>query len=407
MLRRAPRLLPLALLAAAACQTAAPPTKLSRVPNPLEPPLPGRELSEAERETALHVVGAAERGDFVASRRFRTGLQGEHPVTVLVVLESDYLAGSDVLEAAVKLTEEQPDYAAAWEFVGQLQEAAGNLVGALRAARGLAGARPGAAADGRVAEAESRLVASTLERGEASLAAGAPGEALDTVREALDNIPGTVALRKLAVRAALAASKPRAAAELVASLPDDDDSNILKARVASALGQWGLAIEFYRRVPEGYPGRCAEFREARERWRLSNAPPYVGEALDAKEVRRRDLAALLVWEMPGLAGLQDAPVIVFEDVVQLPEQRDIVTVARAGVMLGDTVTRRFDPERKVSAPELRTILGRLVARVGRPAPKWCVDDATPGCLRLPDVLEGRFVARLTRSLVIDPEELCR
>jgi len=397
----------LGVLAAAACQTVAPLPRIARVPDPLAAPLPGPALSEAEQTAVLRAVGAAERGDLGASRRFSSVLPSDHPVTRLVVLECDHLAGEDVLDAARLLAGDHPEYASAWEFVAQLEEAAGDHVGALEALRAVARARPGDESEQQVAEAESRLVAATLTAGEASLSAGSPADALDLALGALDHVPTSVALRELAVRSALAAGTPRTAAELVASLPDDGDSTMLKARVAGALGQWGLAMELYQRAPQGHPGRCEELLEARERWRLSNAPPYVERALGAEAVTRRDLAALLVWEMPGLVGLQDAPVVVFEDVVHLPEQRDIVTVARAGVMSGDAVTRRFDPERKVTAPQLRTILGRLTARIGRPAPKWCVDDATPGCLQLPDELTGRFVARLTRSLVIDPEDLCR
>lgn len=407
-LRPAPTLLVLAsLLLVATCQTTAPPARIARVPSPIQPPLPGRALTEAESSAVLHAVSAAERGDRVAARRFVSGLPSGHPVTELVVLECDHLAGVDVLESARAFAANQSDYAAAWELVAQLEAEEGYVVRALEARRAVARARPGDVAASAVAAAESALVEATLRDGETRLAASAPAEALAVAREGLSHVPGAVVLRELAVRAALAADAPRTAAELVASLPDDDDNSVLKARVAAALGQWGLAMELYQRVPHSHPGRCEEYLEARERWRLSNAPPYVGSALARERIRRRDLAVILVWEMPGLVGLQESPVVVFEDVVQLPEQRDIVTVARADVMSGDAVTRHFSPGRAVTAAELRGILGRLTAKLGRPAPKWCVDEAPPGCVRAPEVLDGRSVARLIRSLVVDTEDLCR
>ncbi len=55
----------------------------------------------------------------------------------------------------------------------------------------------------------------------------------------------------------------------------------------------------------------------------------------------------------------------FEDVVQLQERRDIVTVARAGVIPGDPIARRFGPNRVVSPRELAATLERLASGAGK------------------------------------------
>jgi len=385
----------------------APPARIERVPDPLAPPVAGAPLGEDQRTAAVRAVNAAERGDAAAARGFVAALPAGHPVTRLVRLECEHLGGGDVRAAARDLAAEHPGYGAAWELVVQLERKAGDLEGALDAARQLLGVRPGRESQALASEAESAVVAAARAAAEARLAAGDAPAAYAVARAGLDRVPEAATLRELAVRAALAAGQPRAAAELVAALPDEAGAMVLKARVAAALGQWGLAMELYEAAPEGTPGRCAGYLEARERWRLSNAPPYVVRALAAAEVRRRHLASILVWEAPSLAAFQAGPVAVFEDVVQLPEQRDIVTVTRAGVMLGDAVTRRFLPERTVRPAELRGTLDRLAAGLGRPAPRWCAAAGERGCLALPEVPDGTSVAALVRQVVADGEAACR
>ena len=103
--------------------------------------------------------------------------------------------------------------------------------------------------------------------------------------------------------------------------------------------------------------------------------------------------------MPGLEELAAGPVPVFEDVVGLPEGRDIVIAARTGVLVGDSIARRFGPRRPVTERELLACLGRLAEKLGAAAPRWCSGEGAEGeCLARPATLDGKTAAELIRSI---------
>jgi hypothetical protein len=184
---------------------------------------------------------------------------------------------------------------------------------------------------------------------------------------------------------------------LVPGLPDTAEGLELKGGVAAALEQWDLAVDLYARLPADNPRRCGLLAAARRQLRLTNAPPYITEALAAKPLLRKSLAAIVAWEAPALATKTGSSVPVFEDVIQLQESRDVVTVARAGVMPGDPIAHRFNPERIVSPRELAATLERLGKALGRPALRWC-SDGDRGCLDLPEVVDGEAAAALVRRV---------
>ena len=172
----------------------------------------------------------------------------------------------------------------------------------------------------------------------------------------------------------------KSAAMLVPALPDTEEGIELKGQVAERLGQWDLAVDLYGRLPSSNPRRCELLRTAREQWRLVNAPPYLTRALGAKVLPRKGLAAILVWKAPELASQATGPASVFEDIVNLNERRDIITVVRSGVMAGDPVTRRFGAEHSVTPRELQAVLGRLATALGRRPLTWCDEDDQRVCV---------------------------
>ena len=140
---------------------------------------------------------------------------------------------------------------------------------------------------------------------------------------------------------------------------------------------------------------------------MSLAPPQVSRALGEAAVTRRQLAALLIWEAPFLVEKAAGPVPVFEDVIGLPEGRDIVVAVRAGVMVGDAIARRFGPNRQVSQRELLACLERLARVAAKPAPHWCEEGgAADECLARPANLDGKTVAGLLRSVAGQEESPC-
>jgi tetratricopeptide (TPR) repeat protein len=386
------------LLLGAACRTAAPPSPAA-VPDPLAPPLAGPPLTAAQQKAVRAAAGDAARGDVDRARRLAAKLPAGHPAGALVVLEARWVRGEDVAGDALALAASADGYGPAWELAAAALEKAGRDEEALAAGRRLAALR-GDDASGRLA---ARLEAAVAERG-AGEAAGLLGRgdaaaAFARALRTLELVPAADEVRVVAARAALASGQTQRAVELLPALPDTPAGLEVKGRVAEALGQWDLAEQLYERLPETFPGRCELLAGAREQARLALAPPYVARALAAPAVTRGGLAAILAWVVPELAEKASGPVPVFEDVVGLPEGRDIVVAVRAGVLSGDSIARRFGPRRAVTERELLACLGRLAAVAAAAPPVWCGPEAPAGdCLARPATLDGRTAAALVRAV---------
>jgi tetratricopeptide (TPR) repeat protein len=375
------------------------------VPDPLAPPLVGTTLG-VDEATAVHLaVAAAEAGDFMGAERHLKAAPPAHPARVLAALEIDFLQGAKVEAEALALAKREGGYGSAWGFAAIAANREADPRSALDAARRAAELQPDAGWDKLIGEVAASLSAGLLAQGTALLARGDASGALDRAREALAVVPEAVGARMLAVRALLTLRDTRGAAALVPGLPDSAEGLTLKGKVAEALGQWDLALDLYGRLPGSDPNRCELIETARAKWRLANAPPYVVRALENKSIHRRDLAAILVFEVPALAELASASVPVFEDVVQVPEHLDILTVARAGVISGDPLTRRFGPDHTVSARELEATLDRLAKVLHHPAPRWC-DSSDVECLKLPASIDGETAVALVRQVAGGGGEPC-
>ncbi len=393
------------LVAVTACRTTAPRAPRS-VPDPLAP-APAGSVPTADVRTAVYgALAAAARGDRPAAERLLAGLAPEDPVTRLARLEAEFLLGSVDVGALAALAGEQPGWVPAWEML----EAAGQRVGAvdvvLRATRHLAEVAPSRERREAVERAEAALADRALEAADREMNAGQYAAALRTAGDALELVPAADVLRVVLARAYLGLGRVEDAAGLVPALPDSEAGLRVKGEVAGALGQWDLAESFYERLPEGAPGRCRLLTEARLRTRLANAPPYVREALASPRLRRHQLAALAVLEVPELARLGRGRLVVYEDVVQLADAGDVAVVARAGLMTGDPVARRFDPEKKVSSAELREVLDRLADLLERPRIDWCDAADEPGCVAEPERIDGAAADALIRRVAEKGEEQC-
>jgi tetratricopeptide (TPR) repeat protein len=389
----------------AACRTTAPPVS-TRLPDPLLAPVPGAPLSKAEVRDARRAGAALDRGDFERAAGRLDRLPAAHPVSRLLHLELRYAKGEAVTAEALAYASNEKGYASAWMLAALAAERAGRLTDALGAAREARKLRPDDAAKA-LASGLQRSVAEHAEHDVTSmLAEGAAKDALARARATLELVPGAEPVRELAVRAALAAGDDRDAAEFVTALPDTPPSVELKGRVAEAQDQWELAMDLFRSLPENYPQRCELLEEARNRWRLSLAPPQVTQALAANPLSRKGLAAIVAWEVPDLVNHGTGFAPVFEDIVGLPESRDIVLLARAGVMPGDEIARRFHPERPITFKELSGVLARVCQAEHRPAPHWCRDAERDDCLAPPATFDGRTVASVVRRAAGESEVPC-
>lgn len=390
-----------------ACRTAAPPAKIVRVPDPLSGRVPGAELSEEQAVAVRRAVAIAERGEFARAERELAALPAAHPAVRLAGAEIAFLQGKAVAAAVEALTGEQAQYAAAWGLLALAHEREGNLRRAVAAARRAAElGLPGNWAT-RAAGWERELTERLLAEGTALLQGGDAAGALRVAHEVLAATPDAAGARLLATRAHLAMGDTRAAAALVPALPDTEEALELKGRVAERLGQWDLAVEFYSRLAASNPRKCELLRTAREQWRLVNAPPYLTRALGATTLSRKGLAAILVWKAPALADKATGPAPVFEDIVQLQERRDILVAVRSGVMLGDSVTRRFGAEYTVTPRELQAVLSRLATVLGRRPLVWCNGNVGDECVNLPAAVSGPAAVALLEQLVTEEDSPCQ
>ncbi len=393
-----------ALLALGACRTAAPPS-ISGVPDPTRPPLAGNPLTPAQLEAVRVAVAAAEAGPADRSHAALEAVPPGHPVRSLAELEVRFLRGQRVLQQAEALAAANPGYGSAWGLVALAGRREGDLRRALEGARRAAALQPEGGWERVARDDEEALVDGLLAEGRARLHSGDAAGALARARELLEVAPQAGEGRVLAVRAELALGDTRGAAELVPGLPDTAAGLELKGKVAEALGQWDLALTFFERLPGSFPGRCELIAHARRRLRLADAPPYLTAALAARPLRRAGLAAIIVWEAPALAQRSEGAVPVFEDVVQRSDRRDIVAVARAGVMPGDPIARRFHPQRAVTPRELVAVLDRLAEALGRPAPRWC-GEVGGDCLSRPAAVDGETAAELVRRTAGEEGDPC-
>jgi len=365
----------------------------------------GGPLTPGQEDEVRLAVAEAERGNAGAAESHLGQVPGAHPARKLAALEIRYLQGEKVGAEALTFAGSVPGYGSAWGFAAQAERRDGELRPALEAARRAAALQPGEGWGQMAGELQHALVARDLEQARALLGGGDAARALALAREVLAVDAGAVDARLVAVRALLALHDTRGAAAMVPGLPDSPEGLELKGGVAEALGQFDLAVDLYTRLPKSDPRRCGLLVAARRRWRLANAPPYLNTALASSPLRRKGLAAIVAFEAPAVASHAAEAVPVFEDVVELPERGDIVTVARAGIISGDPVTRRFGPERPVSPRELARTLDRLAAALGAPRPKWC-DGGDRGCLTLPEVVDGRAAAALVEGVAGGGGEPC-
>lgn len=408
MVRAASRLLLGGLcLAALACRTAAPPARISRVPDPLVPAAPGGVLAADQQAALRRAVAIAESGEFLRAEKELASLPGDHPAVRLATLEVVLLQGGAAAAAVEELTSQYPSYPSAWGVLALASYREGDVRQAVGAAREAAElGLPGDWAD-RAARWEKALTDKLLSEGSALLQRGDAAGALGVANQVLELMPSATAARILATRAHLAMSEVKAAAMLVPGLPDTEEGIELKGQVAERLGQWDLAVDLYGRLPSSNPRKCELLRTAREQWRLVNAPPYLTRALGARALTRKGLAAILVWKAPELASQATGPTAVFEDIVNINERRDIITVVRSGVMAGDPVTRRFGAEQTVTPRELQAVLGRLAAVLGRRPLTWCEEDDARVCVAVPAAVDGATAAALTDDLVGGEGTPCR
>ncbi len=348
------------------------------------------------------------------SKGFKALAEGRSAAALALAGRASPNVAADVLKAQAKLAAapaeaeqllkgvvaRSPGYAAAWLTLSAAAEQNGDEKVALDAARRGASLWDAPRWQRRLAALENRLITGRLAQARDAIAAGDLSSALEKTTAVLQLEPGNVDAHLLRAQVLLAQGHPAEARAALDGIEETPQVIAMRGRIAEREHRWGDAMRLYTSLPPGFPGRREALTRAKNRWRISNLPAYVGEAINSKDLTRAQLAALLVDLVPEVDAMAGEPAPVLSDIVGLPEQREIIAAVRAGLVKADALEHRFFPSRQVSPAMVRHALDRLSHILGRPAPHWC-PPAVPadGCLELSSPVSGQAVFRAMMPLL--------
>ena len=112
--------------------------------------------------------------------------------------------------------------------------------------------------------------------------------------------------------------------------------------------------------------------EIKQKWNDANLPPQYHAALASSAVRRSDVAVLLYWKVPAVrfaSNLSEPPIAI--DISQTAGREEMVRALALRLFTVDSITRRADPDRIVTAASFGRILTRINVVRGLP----CAADA--------------------------------
>jgi len=303
------------------------------------------------------------------------------------------------VDGLTALVTSQPAYASAWITLSFSAERAGLETRALKAARRSAELWGSKQWVQRVSDLEDRWIGSRLRRAEEAIAAGNGHDAAKLARAALTAEPGDRRATLILVRSKLLMGDDEGALHLVRDLGRDPDALLIEASIAERREEWTRALELYQELPDTDPRKRASLERVKRRWRITNLPEYVQEALRSTALTRDELAILVPNLLPELLALPTRNVPVISDIVDLPSQREIVTMVAVGLMRADPIEHTFNPQGRLDATEVRRILEGAARRTERAPPRWCSSASKrENCFVISDPPSGRDVATVLNAM---------
>ena len=317
--------------------------------------------------------------------------------TAAALLEEDpAFAPAQVLVAQVELGEgepakavgrllpildEIPQYVAGQLALGRAAELTGDIPLAYSAFREVAARNPRAFQ--RVGELHPRAVEIVSNRLREAVRQNRLDEAdahLGLLRRwAPDEIATLEGARELAVARGDREAELAAVQGLSARRPDDRTLIEHRAELELAVGDPSAGLQLIQTLVSENP-RDPELQEklaaAKFRWRVSLLPKDVQDVAAKAELSRADLAVLLYWLLPSVRYARPAVGRIATDVLDHPQQEEIVRVVNLGLMDVDSTLHRFSP----GAPARRgTALRSLVLVLARSEqPPSCLGGAGKG-----------------------------
>ncbi len=298
------------------------------------------------------------------------------------------LAGLSTLCAA------NPGYAAAWATLAAASEITGDEVVAVEAAMKVSALWPDSPWGKRAAALESRWVDSRIASARALTESGDLELALVQIDDVLMLQP--TAGQALMIKAEILhdLGRDQAAEEVLRPIAEEPEARMLMAQIAEENGQLFEAMQLYISIPAGTPGRDQALRRVKLEWRRQNLPGYVQEALESDDLNRAELAVVLVGLVPEANAIGGGQTPVLSDIVDLPSQREVVTVVRLGLLQVDYLQHQFDPDRSTTPSEARAAVDRLCRLLDIEPPPWCAESSAAGdsCVLLESPVSGTALA---------------
>jgi tetratricopeptide (TPR) repeat protein len=339
-------------------------------------------------------------GDLTAAKKRATRVARTVPGRLLQ-LQIDLAEGNtDVAEELRSFCSDQPDYAAAWATLSLAAERSGAEHLALEAARQTEAQWPDSPWSGRVTELEQRWVVDRIAEATHLFEAGRSEEALVELEAVEALAPGHRDAVLLEAKIRFADDDIRGAEDLLQGLPDDPDAAYLMGKIAESRSDWQSAMDSFSALPDDYPGREAALERAQVLWRLNLLPAYARDSMAADPVTRGDLAVILISIQPRLETLPGGEVPVMSDIVDHPGQREIITIARLGIMTVDRRGHLFQPDNRANEATIRGAIRRCRLLLGLPEPVWCTESDVigSGCTSIPSPASGGAIVNAVLDL---------
>lgn len=328
-------------------------------------PTTERLLQEAYSE--LLTEGRQERAREVATELLARN-RDMAPATVLAA-QADFLAGDYhlVLKELISIVKVYPDYTAAQLLFGRTSEKVGDLVEALVAYREIAEVNE--LARSRVVDLAPRTVEIMALRIEDAIARGRTAEAQEGLADLQIWAPHDERTLEVSAEVARATGDEEAELQALRSLavqrPEDRDLETRRAELELEVGDPAAGMRTFEDLAERYPEdpEVAEnLVRARFLWRIQLLPPEVRKISTAAELTRGDFAVLLYWLFPEIRYGSAGSARIANDILEHPQQEQIVRVVNSGILEVDSSLHRFEPYRSIERTQALAGMLRLLAR---------------------------------------------
>ena len=358
---------------------------------------PGSPNTERKMDEAWRFFLA---GDYAnASKRLADIRSKEPGYAPADVAEAAILIRQGQLDQASELLARAPRYTASETYAAEVAFGQQQTRRAYDLYRDLL-TRPDAppAAKERLAALQTALFDETFH---AAQSAASDAEAVRLLREALELNPGATPARVLLVQKLVAAkSWDEAHRELepLVNSGEVDRPEVQEAlaEIDAGRGRYQEAIVRYERLARrsSEPRYTARLEQIKEQFAAANMPPQYQRAIETESLTRSDFAVLTYWIVPTVRFAQNlgAPPIA-TDIGDVPGREEIIRAIALGLFSVDPVTRRVDPLRSVTAPQLARLASRVLLVSGARCAKTATND--------PDAVLSQCNVSISRPAVPD------